>query len=223
MADGGATGLLSRRGDVIDIWLLITGIGVGIVFSAPVGPVNILCVQRAFRGGFFSGLAAGLGAAIADTFFAAVSAFGVTAVSGFVEGHTVWLQGIGGLLLVAFGLRIATAHPHLRDDGPEPASLVSTTAATFGMTITNPATVLGFLALFGSLGDLAPRPGDWLGAGFFVIGVATGAASWWLLVASVVAMLRDRMTDATLRTVNRFAGGLLVVFGVVMAGRLFFV
>jgi hypothetical protein len=81
-------------GEVIDVWLLITGIGVGIVFSAPVGPVNILCIQRAFRGGFFSGLAAGLGAALADTFFAAVSAFGLTAVSGFVEGHSTALQAI---------------------------------------------------------------------------------------------------------------------------------
>jgi threonine/homoserine/homoserine lactone efflux protein len=208
---------------VIDVWLLITGIGVGIVFSAPVGPVNILCVQRAFRGGFFSGLAAGLGAATADTFFAAIAAFGVTAVSRFVEGHSIWLQAIGGLFLVIFGLKIANAHPHLVDETPEPASLVSTTVATFGMTITNPATVIGFLALFGSLGDLAPRPGDWLGAGFFVLGVAAGATSWWFLVAAVVAMLRDRMTDATLHLVNRLAGGLLVVFGVAMVGRLLFV
>jgi len=207
---------------VIDVWLLITGLAVGVVFSAPVGPVNILCVQRAFRGGFFSGLAAGLGAATADTFFAAVSAYGLTAVSGFVEGHSTWLQAIGGLFLVIFGLRIGNAHPHLAENAPEPSSLISTTAATFGMTITNPATVLGFLALFGSLGDLAPRPGDWLGAGFFVLGVAAGAVSWWFAVSALIATLRDRMTDDTLHRINRFAGGLLVVFGVVMVGRLAF-
>ena len=205
---------------MIDVWLLITGIGVGIVFSAPVGPVNILCVQRAFRGGFFSGLAAGLGAALADTFFAAVSAFGLTAISGFVEGHSTALQAIGGLFLVIFGLRIANAHPHLAENTPEPASLVSTMAATFGMTITNPATVLGFLALFGSLGDLAPQQGDWLGAGTFVVGVAAGAVSWWFAAASLVALLRDRMTDDTLHRVNRFAGGLLILFGVGMMIRL---
>lgn len=205
---------------MIDVWLLLTGIGVGIVFSAPVGPVNILCVQRAFRGGFFSGLAAGLGAATADTFFAAISAFGVTAVSGFVEGHSTWLQAVGGLFLVIFGIRIANAHPHLEENSPEPASLISTTAATFGMTITNPATVIGFLALFGSLGDLAPHQGDWLGAGFFVLGVAAGAVSWWFAVSALVAVLRDRMTDDTLHRVNRLAGGLLILFGVVMVGRL---
>jgi len=200
--------------------LLLTGLGVGVVFSAPVGPVNILCVQRAFRSGFFSGLAAGLGAVMADGLFAAVAAFGITAVSGFIEGHSVWLQVIGGVLLIAFGIRTARAHPHLDAGADEVASLSRTAFATFGMTITNPATVLGFLALFGSLGDWAPKPGDWLAAGMFVVGVVAGGSSWWLIVATTVAALRDRMTDRTLARINLIAGALLVSFGVAVLARL---
>lgn len=200
--------------------LLLTGLGVGVVFSAPVGPVNILCVQRAFRSGFFSGLAAGWGAVAADGLFAAVAAFGITAVSGFVEGHSGWLQLIGGLLLIAFGIRTALAHPHLDQGEEETATLLGTAAATFGMTITNPATVLGFLALFGALGDWAPKPGDWLGAGTFVVGVVAGGSSWWLVVATAVAALRDRMTDRTLARINLVAGALLVAFGVAVLARL---
>lgn len=200
--------------------LLLTGLGVGVVFSAPVGPVNILCVQRAFRSGFFSGLAAGLGAVMADGLFAAVAAFGITAVSGFIEGHSVWLQAIGGVLLIAFGIRTALAHPHLEASADEVASLSRTAFATFGMTITNPATVLGFLALFGSLGDWAPKPGDWLAAGMFVVGVVAGGSSWWLIVATTVAALRDRMTDRTLARINLIAGALLVSFGVAVLARL---
>lgn len=207
-------------GSLSSLPLLLTGFGVGVVFSAPVGPVNILCVQRAFRSGFFSGLAAGFGAVVADTLFAAVAAFGVTAVSGFVEGHSLWLQGIGGLLLIAFGIRTARAHPHLDEGSDEARSLIATAGATFGMTITNPATVLGFLALFGSLGDWAPEPGDWLAAGMFVVGVAAGGASWWLTVATTIAALRDRMTDATLARINLIAGAFLVLFGVVVLARL---
>lgn len=210
-------------GTVIDIWLFFTGLGVGVVFSAPVGPVNILCVQRAFRAGFLSGLAAGLGAVCADGFFAAVSAFGLTAISGFVEGHSTWMQLIGGVLLIGFGIRTALAHPHLDEAGTPPASFGSTAFATFGMTITNPATVLGFLALFGSLGDLAPVAGDWLGAGMFVLGVLSGGSGWWFAVSAGVAVLRDRMTDTTLRRINAVAGGLLVLFGAGMLLRLLIV
>lgn len=205
-----------------DLPLLLTGFGVGVLFSAPVGPVNILCVQRAFRSGFFSGLAAGLGAVAADGFFAAVAAFGVTAVSGFVEGHSRWLQIVGGLLLIGFGLRTARAHPHLDEDASEATGLVRTAAATFGMTVTNPATVLGFLALFGSLGEWAPRAGDWIGAGMFVVGVVAGGVSWWFVVSFAVAALRDRMTDTALARVNLAAGVLLIAFGVAVLGAPWF-
>ena len=207
-------------GSLSSLPLLLTGFGVGVIFSAPVGPVNILCVQRAFRSGFFAGLAAGIGAVAADGTFAAVAAFGVTAVSGFVEGHSFWLQLIGGVLLIAFGIRTARAHPHLETGEEERATLIATAGATFGMTITNPATVLGFLALFGSLGTWAPKPGDWLGAGMFVIGVVAGGGAWWVTAAAAIAALRDRMTDTTLARINLVAGALLVLFGGVVLGRL---
>lgn len=203
-----------------DVLLVFIGFGVGIVMSAPVGPVNILCVQRAFRSGFFSGLAAGLGAVTADALFAGLAAFGFGAVSGFIEGHSHVLQAVGGVVLLLYGIRVARAHPHLDESGPAPASLSATAIGTFGMTVTNPATIFGFLALFGSLGDLAPRPGDTLGAGLFVVGVFGGGATWWLAVSALVAYLRDRMTDDTLARINVVAGGLLLLFGAVMLGRL---
>ena len=162
------------------------------------------------------------GAVAADGFFAAVAAFGVTAVSGFVEGHSRWLQIVGGLLLIGFGLRTARAHPHLDEDASEATGLVRTAAATFGMTVTNPATVLGFLALFGSLGEWAPRAGDWIGAGMFVVGVVAGGVSWWFVVSFAVAALRDRMTDTALARVNLAAGVLLIAFGVAVLGAPWF-
>lgn len=207
-------------GSLAELLLVVTGYGVGIVLSAPVGPVNILCIQRAFRSGFLSGLAAGMGAVTADALFAALAAFGFGAVSGFVEGHSHVLQAVGGLVLLLYGVRVARAHPHLDASGPAPTSLSATAIGTFGMTVTNPATIFGFLALFGSLGDLAPGPGDRLGAGLFVVGVFAGGATWWFAVSMLVAFLRDRMTDDTLARINQVAGGLLVLFGAVMLGRL---
>jgi threonine/homoserine/homoserine lactone efflux protein len=204
---------------VAAIWFLLIGFGVGVAFSAPVGPVNILCVQRSFRSGFVAGLASGFGAVAADSFFAAVAAFGLTAVSGFVSGHSVWLQTIGGVLLVGFGLRTAAARPHLESGEAEARSPLRIGLATFGMTVTNPATVLGFLAFFGALGDLAPATGDWPAAAAFVAGVASGGTLWWLTVATVVAALRERMTDRTLVRINQIAGAILVLFGAGMLIR----
>ncbi|WP_165498329.1 LysE family translocator [Siculibacillus lacustris] len=201
------------------IWFLLIGLGVGVAFSAPVGPVNIMCIQRSFRSGFVGGLAAGLGAVAADGFFAAVAGFGITAVSSFFELHSGWLQGIGGALLILFGLRTARARPHIEIGEDEPRSPLSIAVTTFGMTVTNPATVLGFLAFFGSLGDLVPARGDWLAAGLFVLGVVCGGSLWWLAVSTLVAALRDRMTDVMLRRINVGAGALLALFGAGMLVR----
>lgn len=216
----GADGASGRGGGLVsDAFLLATGIGVGVALSAPVGPVNILCLQRAFRSGLFAGLAGGLGAVLADGVFAAVAAYGLTAVSGFVEGHSRWLQAIAGVLLVVYGLRVARAHPHIETGPAEIASLPGTAAASFGMTLTNPATILGLLALFGSLGDLAPAPGDWIGAGLFVAGVLAGGSAWWVGVSLLVALLRDAMSDAWLARINAVAGALLMIFGAAMLLR----
>ncbi len=204
------------------IWYLFIGLGVGIAFSAPVGPVNILCIQRSFRSGFVAGLAAGFGAVAADTFFASVAAFGLTAVSGFVSGWYDWLQTIGGVMLIGFGLRTALARPHIEIGEEDAGSPLRIGVATFGMTVTNPATVLGFLAFFGALGGLAPARGDWPAAAAFVAGVACGGTLWWISVSTGVAALRDRMTDATLHRINQVAGALLVLFGAGMLLRSLF-
>ncbi|MEJ1157841.1 LysE family translocator [Prosthecomicrobium sp. N25] len=205
---------------MLDIWLFLKGIGIGILFSAPVGPVNIMCIQLAFRRGFLAGFAAGVGAVMADGLFAAMAAYGVTAFADFVVGWSTVFQVVGGVVLILFGIGIIRSHPHL-DDGPVKAgNPVSTALAAFGMTITNPATILGFIAVFGSLGEFAPDPGDYLGASALVAGVLAGGAAWWFLVASLVSLVRTRMTDRALETVNHGAGALLVLFGTVLIGRI---
>lgn len=205
---------------MFDLWLFFKGIAIGVLFSAPIGPVNIMCIQLAFRRGMLSGLAAGLGAVLADGIFAATAAYGFTAFADFIEGWSISFQIVGGIVLILFGIRIVFSHPHL-DEGPlKTRGILSTAATSFGMTITNPATILGFIAVFGSLGNLAPEPGDFVGATMLVIGVLAGGTGWWFLVAAVVSLVRARMTDKSLERINHTAGAILVLFGLAIFARL---
>ncbi len=52
-----------------------------------------------------------------------------------------------------------------------------------------------------------------------VVAVAAGSLIWWASVSSFVSLFRARMTDRLLGLVNRVSGGLIVVFGVVVLGR----
>jgi len=99
-------------------------------------------------------------------------------------------------------------------------AILSGVAGAFALTITPPGTLLGFLALVSALGDWAPESGDWLGAGELVLGVIGGSFLWWLMIASLVAKLRDHLDDHWLERVNWFAGGLLITFGLVILIRL---
>lgn len=198
----------------------ITGIGIGIVVSAPVGPVNLMAIQRAFKFGFVTGLSAGIGAVLADTIYAAIAAFGISAIAHFLSGHHAAIQFVGGILLIGFGWMTIRTHPHLDTTDGQRAEkgtgLLPTLLAAFAMTLTNPGAVLGFLAIFGSLGSLTPESDDYVGAIMLVAGVAAGALAWWAGVSALVTRLRGRMNDRWLDHINLAAGGLLLVFGVVI-------
>ncbi|WP_328805131.1 LysE family translocator [Stappia albiluteola] len=193
----------------------LIGLGIGLVTSAPAGPVNLAAIQRTFRFGFPGGFVTGLGAVVADSFYATLAAFGVTAVSDFIELHSGIIQTAGGILVILFGVKVITSHPHIEPNGGETRSraLRNLFTGTF-MTLTNPGVVLGFLAIFGSLGKWAPDRGDFATASEIVLGVATGAVVWWAFLCAIVARLRDRMTDEWLEWINRTAGALLIAFGI---------
>ena len=199
--------------------LLAIGIAIGIAASAPVGAVNVMTIQRVLRHGILAGLAAGLGAVMADVLFATAAALGLSAVDDFIDRHVTWFQFAGAWLVIAFGVLSLRSHPTMRQTEASPKR-VSSAATAFAMTITNPGTMFGFLALFGALGDLAPEAGEWLRVTHLLLGVAIGGVAWWTGLAVAVSRLRERLTDHTLELINRLAGSLLIGFGAVILGRL---
>jgi len=193
---------------------VLIGYFVGILTTAPVGPVNIMAIQHAVHGGFRQGVYVGLGAVVADTIYAAAAIFGVSAVTRFVEGQFDLIEVVGGALLIVFGLKIWNTHPHLSEDGNGwDRGFMGDATAAFFMAITNPGAVLAFIAIFGSLGDFRPAHGDHLGALVMVAGVTGGATSWWVIVSATVSHFKTRIDDQWLDRANHIAGFLLIVFG----------
>lgn len=68
---------------------------VGLSIAAPVGPVGLLTIQRTLRNGLPSGLATGMGAAVADALYGAVGAYGVVWLIQWLTAARIPL-GIGG-------------------------------------------------------------------------------------------------------------------------------
>lgn len=214
--------LIAESERVTDLFHLLVGVVIGIVTSAPVGPVNIMTIRHAALRGWREGVVVGSGAVLADALYAGVAIFSISAVTQFIEGHADWIKLAGALLLTGFGLRIMMTHPHIENTEHEGMQgMGRDAAAAFLMTLTNPGAVLGFIAIIGGLGHWRPEPEDHVGNLAMVLGVALGALSWWCMISALVARYSSKIDDAWLERANRIAGILLLIFALTVFADLF--
>ena len=201
--------------------LLIRGIVIGFSIAAPVGPIGVLCIRRTLAEGRAVGLATGLGAATADAIYGCMAAFGLTALTDRLVGAGMWIRVIGGAFLLYLGVRTLLARPSDRAAAATGTGLAGAYLSTFVLTLTNPMTILSFLAVFAALGLGSTHP-EVLAAVSLVSGVFVGSALWWLGLSGAVSLLRSRFDARGLRWVNVGSGVVIVAFGVIAmasAGR----
>jgi threonine/homoserine/homoserine lactone efflux protein len=205
--------------------IIPAGILIGVLVSAPVGPVNVLCIQRAIERGFWGGIAAGLGAVLGDGLIALFAAFSVGAISGAVQYHRTAIQLIGGLALIGFGAKLFLSRSRLENLDAiheEKASLkdyVWEIPQTFFLTITNPGAVLGLFAIFGGVSTFVEVRSN-VDALTMVAAIMGGSLAWWLTLSNLIGRFRHRLDAGALRRINRAAGILLVGFGIVLVGEM---
>lgn len=195
--------------------LLLRGAIAGLAISAPVGPVNVLCVSRTIKKGRLGGIASGLGAAAADTIYGSIAGFSITFIISWLIRELFWIRVVGGVLLIAIGLVYYFKRPKSLRDAPGD-SAGSDIATTFLLTLTNPTTILSFLAVLAVLGLGEQRP--WTLTSFLVLGIFAGAMFWWTLLALVSGHFRDRFNDRGVVWLNRIAAIAISAFGLITMG-----
>lgn len=194
---------------------LLTGLIIGFSIAAPVGPIGVLCIRRTLAQGRTVGLLSGLGAATADAVYGCIAVFGLTAISALLLNQQYWLALAGGLFLCYLGLKTLWTTTTGMTIQTSQQSLVGVYASTFFLTITNPATILSFAAIFAGVG-LVSTGGDYLSATILVLGVFAGSALWWLSLSTGVSLLQSRLKTTQLTWINRISGIIILGFGVVI-------
>ena len=200
--------------------ILLKGVLVGIVIAVPAGPVGVLCIRRTIFNGRLAGFVSGLGAATADAVFGIIAGFGLTFISDLLLGFETWLRLAGAAFLLYIGISALRADPlagsrHTRD----PEDLLADYVSTFALTITNPITILAFLAIFSGIGFTGSEAT--LGrAAILVLGVWLGSLVWWAGLAFGAGMLRLSFQRRHLLWISRGSGGILVLSGVALLGSL---
>ena len=135
------------------LWLLVKGVLVGIIIAVPAGPVGVLCIRRTIFNGQLAGFLSGLGAATADAVFGIIAGFGLTVISDVLLDYQNWLRVGGAAFLLYIGVSAFTADPLAGTQAQrDPDGLFADYVSTFALTITNPITILAFLAIFAGIG-----------------------------------------------------------------------
>lgn len=191
------------------------GLLLGLSIAAPVGPMALLCINRTLMRGLGAGLAIGAAIATGDAIYGAVAAFGFTALTDFLVAFTAPLRLVGGGFLIWLGVRawLAARGPRVARDADAAQGWLGSYIVAVGLTLTNPATILSFIAAFGALG-LAAGAGA---PGVLVLGVFSGSALWWLGLCGFAALARRGMTPGVMRWIDRISAMILIGFGTASA------
>jgi threonine/homoserine/homoserine lactone efflux protein len=192
--------------------LPLRGLILGFTIAAAVGPITLLVIRRTIEHGHVYGFVSGVGVAAADASYAGIAAFGLTAITSvLLSAHTL-LGVVGGAVIAIVGIRTMLSRaPAVAADAPRPG-LIGGLASIYGLTMTNPLTIVLYAGVFAAIG-LAAGSG-FADAAVLTLAVLAGSTLWWVVLTSVVAFARDRLSPLVLTWVNRVSGAALVVFGI---------
>lgn len=192
---------------------------IGLSIAAPVGPIGLLCIQRTLAHGGRTGFVSGLGAATADGVYGAVGAFGLVAVTHLFVALATPLAMFGIVFLSWMGVQLLRAPPaDAARAAPATPGAGRAFLSVFALTLSNPMTILSFVAVFASIGgSVGAAPGS---AGVMLAGVWFGSALWWLMLTSGVSLLRHKIGSRAMQAINRVAGLFLLGFALWQAASL---
>ena len=202
----------------MEFTILLKGMFVGFAMAVPIGPIGILCIRKTLAEGRLRGLIIGLGAATADLLYGCVAAFGLSAISNTLVSQRIWIRLVGGVLLLILGIRTFRTLPADHKFQKSRSRMLGSYLYTMLLTLTNPLTIFGFIAVFAALG-LGNELG-YFSASVLVTGVFIGSSLWFLSLNSGVSLFRKKMNLTGLQWVNKIAGTFIIISGLIAMASL---
>ena len=198
--------------------MALKGMIIGIVASAPMGPVGVLCVQRTLNKGRWYGFATGVGAAISDLIYAAIAGFGMSFVVDIIENPIIayWIKVAGSILLFIFGVWTFRSNPaqQIRPVSKNKSNLGHNFITGFLVTLSNPLILFLFVAMFGQftfvVNNFVPQI---VGYVFIVV----GALLWWFGLTWLINKVRNRFDVRGIWIINRVIGVIVMVVSAAVA------
>lgn len=199
------------------LYMMWRGLAIGIIISAPMGPVGILCIQRTLDKGRRDGFQTGIGAALSDLFYCLLTGFGLSFIEEFLERNQDIIQLVGSAVLIGFAVYLFKKNPArnlTRTKAPPKVSAKKNILGGFLFTFSNPLILFLIIGLFARFNFLLPEIRFY----HYIVGfifIFLGAVSWWWLVTFFVDKVRAHFNLRSMWLINRIIGIIILIFAVV--------
>lgn len=199
--------------------ILPRGIAIGLLISAPMGPIGMLVIQRTLGKGRWPGFFTGLGASLSDLIYCLLTGFCLSFITDFLDSHQLAIQIIGSLVIAAFGVYLLKKNPTraLKTQDERATNYWSDFVTGFLLTFSNPLILFFIIGLFARFNFFLPE----FGIHHYIIAYLTilaGAVLWWWGITTLVNRLGKRINVRSLKLINRIIGLLLVCMAIIGMG-----
>lgn len=195
-------------------YVLLRGFAIGVLISAPMGPIGMLVIQRTLNKGRLPALFTGIGASVSDMFYCILTGAGIAFITDFINSQQLVLQIVGSVVLAVFGVWLFRKNPSRRakpQDDSLPKNYWTDMVSGFVLTFSNPLILFFIIGLFARFNFLLPEYRYY----HYILGymsIALGALSWWFMITFLVNKMRAHFNVRSLYIINRIIGSILVVF-----------
>ena len=185
---------------------------IGIILSAPMGPIGILCIQRTLNNGRNSGFFTGVGAAISDLFYCLLIGLGISLVTDFIADHVNILQIIGSIILIVYAIYMIVHNPvsQIKENIDQRDDRLRDMATGFLFTLSNPLIMFLIIPLFARFGFPLPEYKFY----HIIIGylfIVAGALAWWAVITFFVDKVRTHFNIRSMWLINRIIGSIILI------------
>ena len=208
--------------DILDY--ICKGILIGIVASAPMGPVGVLCIQRTLNKGRWYGFITGVGATISDFIYAIITGLGMRFVMNLINNaqNRFWLQIAGSVMLMVFGVYCYRSDPtkKIHVSNTKKGTLIHNGITAFLVTFSNPLIILLFMASFAQFAFVVPKHPLHMCVGY--LSIVCGALLWWFGLTWLIDKVRNKFDNSSIMLINRMIGSIVIIFSlIVLLGTVF--
>ena len=193
--------------------IFFKGVATGICLSLPFGPVGIYCMEKTLVEGEKEGYISALGMVSVDIIYGLVALLFVNQIGHLILAYQSFFKIFVGLFIIWIGYKKLRGNVEIKDISNENKTLIQDYLGTFVISIFNISSILIIAGIYTALGV----GGKHLGIGApiqLACGIFSGGASLWFLTTFILYHFKKKVTNNILIKISKFAGLIILIFGI---------